>query len=132
MGGKTRFQPVYVGDIAQAVLKLVTCDEREKHAGKTYELAGPQVMTFRALLETMLAVTGYRRCFISLPAPLARIAGVLGGLCPTPPLTLDQVRSLATDNIASNALPGLTTLGITPTAMGGILPLYLDQYRKTA
>lgn len=132
MGGKTRFQPVYVGDIAQAVLKLVTCREMEKYAGKTYELAGPQVMTFRALLETMLAVTGRQRCFISLPAPLAKVVGAVGSLCPTPPLTVDQVRSLATDNVASHGLPGLAELGVAPTAMGGILPLYLGQYRKKA
>jgi len=131
MGGKTRFQPVYVGDIAQAVLRLVTCAEIEKYAGKTFELCGPQVMTFRALLETMLTVTGRERCFIPLPAPLAKTIGFFGGLCPTPPLTVDQVRSLSEDNVASGLHPNLSDLGVTPTAMGGILPLYLDQYRKT-
>jgi uncharacterized protein YbjT (DUF2867 family) len=132
MGGKTRFQPVYVGDIAQAILKLVSCTEVQKHAGKTFELAGPQIMTFRALLELMLQITGRERSFMPLPAPIAKAIGVFGALCPTPPLTVDQVRSLAEDNVASGGLPGLADLGVAPTAMGGILPLYLAQYRKTA
>lgn len=130
MGGKTRFQPVYVGDIADAIAKIVTCPAASKYAGQIFELAGPQTATFRALLELMLHMTGRKRLFVPLPAPVAKIIGALGSLCPTPPLTVDQVRSLAADNVASGHHPGLADLGITPTAMGGILPTYLRQYRK--
>ncbi len=130
MGGKTRFQPVYVGDVAAAICKIVTCPDSHKYAGQIFELAGPQIASFRELLETTLAVTGRKRLFMPLPAPIAKIIGALGGLLPTPPLTVDQVRSLATDNVASGHHPGLADLGITPTAMGGVLPTYLRQYRK--
>lgn len=130
MGGKTRFQPVYVGDIAAAIFKIVTCPDSHKYAGKIFELAGPQTATFRELLETTMTVTGRKRLFMPLPAPIAKIIGALGSILPTPPLTVDQVRSLAADNVASGHHAGLSDLGITPTAMGGILPTYLRQYRK--
>lgn len=130
MGGKTRFQPVYVGDIAEAITKIVTCTASSKYAGQIFELAGPQIATFRELLELTLHLTGRKRLFIPLPAPAAKVIGAFGGLLPTPPLTVDQVRSLGADNVASGHHPGLADLGITPTAMGGILPTYLRQYRK--
>ena len=130
MGGQTRFQPVYVGDVAAAICKLVTCDNARKYNGEVFELAGPQIATFRDLLQTTLDITGRKRLFIPLPAPIAKIIGAIGGLLPTPPLTVDQVRSLRTDNVASGHHPGLADLGISPTAMAGILPQYLKQYRK--
>lgn len=131
MGGRTKFQPVYVGDIARAIRTLAASDAPEKYAGKTYELGGPQVYSFRELLDITLAATNRHRIFMPLPAPLAMAVGFAAAICPRPPLTVDQVRSLKEDNVASGQHPGFADLGLEPTALGGILPLYLDKYRKT-
>lgn len=129
-GGKTRFQPVYVGDIAQAVRAVIAADAA-KYAGKIFELGGPQVLSFRELLEMMMAVTGRKRCLLPLPGPVAKAAAVMGAVCPRPPITLDQIRSLSEDNVVSGQYPGLADLGVKAAALGGILPSYLAQYRKT-
>lgn len=126
-GGRMRFQPVYVGDVAAAVSRLL---KDSRTAGKTYELAGPEVLTMRDVLALVLRETHRKRLLVPIPFWLARIQGALLGLLPSPMLTLDQVRMLETDNVASEGTPGLRDLGIVPTAAEAILPTYLWRFRK--
>ena len=126
-GGETRFQPVYVGDVADAVMR---CLEDPATAGRTYELGGPTIYTFRALLELLLAEIRRKRLFIDLPFGLAAFQARLLALLPNPPLTPDQVELLKGDNIVSSGALGFAELGITPTSVEVILPTYLDRFRK--
>ncbi|MCH8096231.1 MAG: complex I NDUFA9 subunit family protein [Proteobacteria bacterium] len=138
-GGETRFQPVYVGDVADAVVEALT---DEGTAGTTYELGGPRVYSFRQLMELILAEIGRKRILLPLPFFVADAMGsvaeamvaVLQSLpLPfevAPPLTGDQAKLLRTDNVVSGDLPGLADLGITPTACEIILPTYLDRFRR--
>lgn len=130
-GGHTRFQPVFVGDVAQAICKGLTDPDL---AGKTLELGGPGVFTFRQILELILAETGRKRLLLPLPFPIAAMMGKvfeLAALTPVaPPLTSDQVELLKADNVVSGACPGLADLGITPTSVEGIIPSYLYRFRK--
>jgi NADH dehydrogenase len=129
-GGRTRFQPVFVGDVGAALARVVGAPEA---AGQTYELGGPATFSFRELMELMLAETGRRRLLLPIPFPAARLLGSLGQLVAgvvAPPLTVDQVESLKTDNVTSGAYPGLPELGVTPATLEAILPTYLYRYRK--
>lgn len=126
-GGYTRFQPVYVGDVADALLRIV---EDPACAGRTYELGGPQVYSFRELMELTLETTCRDRWLIPVPFWLAGLQAAFLGLLPSPPLTRDQVRLLQRDNVVSPGAPGLAELGIAPTAAEVIIPTYLDIYRR--
>ena len=124
-GGNTRFQPVYVGDVAAAVAKAI---EDAGTAGNTYELAGPRAYTFRELLRLMLNEIGRCRLLVPLPFALAMLKATFLQLLPMPLLTVDQVKLLKRDNVASGK-PGLKELGISPTAVEVVIPTYLDRYR---
>jgi uncharacterized protein YbjT (DUF2867 family) len=126
-GGETRFQPVYVGDVADAVIRAL---DDPAAAGRTYELGGPKIYTFRALLELMLAEIRRHRHFIDLPFGLAAFQARLMSLLPHPPLTPDQVEMLRRDNVVSSGALTLATLGIEPVAVEAIIPSYLDRFRK--
>lgn len=130
-GGRTRFQPVYVGDVARAAA-TVALDPQ--HAGRTFELGGPGVFTFREILDLIQKETGRRRLYAPLPFGAA---GLIGTLCSPlaltpvpPPLTADQVELLKTDNVVSGEAPGLSDLGIAPETVEAILPTYLYRFRK--
>jgi NADH dehydrogenase len=125
-GGHTRFQPVYVGDVADAVMAAL---ERPDAAGKTYELGGPEIRTFRELMVLMLEEIKRRRLLVPIPFAIASLQGALLQLLPMPPLTLDQVRLLKRDNIAAAGMPGLKELDVSATALELILPTYLARYR---
>ena len=125
-GGTTRFQPVYVGDVAAAVMKAI---ESPDAAGKTYELAGPKAYSFAELLRLMLTEIGRQRLLLPLPFPIASLMGSVMQCLPNPQLTADQVRLLKRDNVPSAGSAGLSDLGITPTAVEAIIPTYLDRYR---
>ena len=124
-GGNTRFQPVYVGDVAAAVARAI---EDSGTAGNTYELAGPRAYTFRELLRLMLNEIGRCRLLVPLPFALATLKATFLQLLPMPLLTVDQVKLLKRDNVASGK-PGLKELGISPTAVEVVIPTYLDRYR---
>ena len=127
-GGETKFQPVYVGDVAAVVAKAVSSPAAE---GLTYELGGPTVYSFKQLLEMILVETGRNRVLAPIPFFAASLIGKVGDLSPlTPPLTSDQVESLKTDNVAGNGLPGLAEAGVIPTAVESVVPSYLYRYRK--
>jgi len=135
VGARTRFQPVYVDDVAQAAVKAVA---GEAEAG-TYELGGPEVQTLREIIAGMLRVIDRRRLVLNLPFWAARIlAGVLdfgsmltGRLIPNRILTGDQVRMLARDNVVAPGARGFADLGIAPTPAEAILPDYLWRFRPS-
>jgi NADH dehydrogenase len=128
-GGGTRFQPVYVGDVAEAVIAGL---QRDDAAGRTYELGGPSIYTFRELLRYLLEVTGRRRLLLNLPFGLATLQAGLLELLPVPPLTRDQVAMLRRDNVVSPSMPGLAELGIAPTPLEVIVPTYLRAFALQA
>jgi uncharacterized protein YbjT (DUF2867 family) len=125
--GETRFQPVYVGDVADAVVK---CLDDPATAGRIYELGGPKIYTFRELLELLLREIRGKRWFVDLPFGLAAFQARLMSILPNPPLTPDQVELLKGDNIVSSGAMTLASLGIAPTAVEIILPTYLDRFRR--
>ncbi len=130
-GGATKFQPVFVGDIAQAVTRLV---DTGLATGRTYELGGPEVASFRQLLDFTLRTIGRKRLLLPLPWPVARVQGMILGLLPRPLLTADQVELLRTDNVVSKEATSerrtLQGLGITPRGIEAIVPSYLYRYRR--
>lgn len=131
VGGATRFQPVFVADVAAAVLRAV--DGRAK-AGTTYELGGPQSRSFRELMELMLREIGARRPILDLPFGLAGAFAGLTQWAPGAPLTTDQIAMLRHDNVVSAEAQAeartLAGLGIAATALEVILPVYLWRFRK--
>ena len=132
-GGETKFQPVYVGDVAEVIARSV---DGKLEAGATYELGGRDVLTFRECLEMVLEVTGRKRALISMPFGLAALFAGIARLIPMikRPLTTDQVKLLKTDNIVSDTAEAegrtLKGLGIRPTQLEVVLPTYLVQYRQ--
>jgi NADH dehydrogenase len=124
--GSTRMQPVYVGDVADAVLAVLG---REDAAGAVYELGGPRVWTFRELLAYVLAETGRRKKLVGLPMGLVRLQARLAELVPGKPLTRDQVLMLERDNIVASGMPGLPELGIVPTPVELVVPGYLRRFQ---
>jgi uncharacterized protein YbjT (DUF2867 family) len=126
-GGRSRFQPAYVGDVAEAIHRVL---DNPATAGKTYELGGPRVYTLREMMELMLKVIGRRRCFVSIPFGLAEFQAAFLQLLPVPPLTRDQVRMLERENVVTAGMPTFQDIGIQPQAIEAILPTYLDMYRR--
>lgn len=126
-GGTTKFQPVYVGNVAEAVKNALFCDNAP---GKIYELGGPQVYSFRDMLELMLAETGQKACLISVPYGLASVKAFFLEFLPKPLLTRDQVKLLKKHNVVSVHSLGFKDLGIEPAALPLILPTYTDRYKK--
>ncbi len=126
-GGKTRFQPVYVGDVAAAIVNAIG---DLSTAGKTYELGGPAVYTFAELLEIVLEQTGRRRLLVPVPFAVGEIQAMFLGLLPKPPLTRDQIISLKTDSVVSPDTLALSDLGVQPTALEAIVPTYLRRHRR--
>ncbi len=131
-GGATKFQPVFVGDVARAILRAAGGGAK---GGTIYELGGPEVRTFRELMEYVLAVTERRRLLVPLPFGLARLKAYFLQLLPTPLLTPDQVELLRVDNVVSAAAQAegrtIEALGIEPTAIDAVVPSYLWRFRKT-
>jgi uncharacterized protein YbjT (DUF2867 family) len=121
-GGNTRLQPVYVEDVAEAIVRLLA---DPKTAGRTYELAGPGVYTLRELVSFALRILGKRRLLLPVPFTVAEMQARLFEFLPSPPLTTGQVDLLRVDNLAGGALPGFRELDIRPKALEEIVPTYL-------
>ena len=126
-GGKTRFQPVYAGDVAAAIVRIL---ERPETAGQTFELGGPRILTFADLLRFVLNETGRKRLLLPMPVSLGLLQAFFCERLPVPPLTRDQVHLLQRDNVANPQAPGLAALGILPTALEAIAPTYLLRFRR--
>ena len=125
--GGTTFQPVYVGDVADA---MIACLDRRNTSGETYELGGPTVYSFKALMELVLKTTDRKCLLLPIPFWVASVKAAFLELLPVPPLTRDQITLLKTDNVVSSDAKTLATLGITPTAAEVIVPTYLDRFRR--
>lgn len=125
-GGKTRFQPVFVGDVAAAIVAVLG---NEATRGRTYELGGPTIYSFRQLMQIVLKETGRRRLLLPLPFSLAWFKALFLQLAPNPILTPDQVTLLKSDNVVSPTALGLADLGITPTTVEAEVPAYLWRFR---
>jgi uncharacterized protein YbjT (DUF2867 family) len=128
-GGKTRFQLVYVGDVADA---LIAALERDDAGGEAYELGGPHVYTFEELMRYMLDVVGRRRFLIPISFELAAMLARFLEFLPEPPLTRDQVELLKRDNVVSEGAHTLADLGVAPTPIELVVPDYLALYRANA
>lgn len=125
-GGATRFQPVYVDDVADAAMAAL---DRADAAGNTYELGGPSVYTFRQLLELMLVEIRRKRMLMAVPFWLASLEAAILELLPVPPVTRDQVELLKSDNVVSAGAKTLADLGLEATPLEIILPTYMDKFR---
>jgi uncharacterized protein YbjT (DUF2867 family) len=131
-GGHTRMQPVFVGDVAEAIAKVVGGDTKP---GAIYEFGGPDVRTFKQLMEFVLATIERRRLLVPVPFALMRFQATFLQVLPKPPITPDQVELLKRDNVVSDDAKRdrrtLEGLGITPESMAAIVPTYLWRFRKT-
>jgi len=123
--GVTRFQPVFVGDVATAI---VSCIENEV-AAPVYELGGPRIYSYREIMEMVLAYTGRRQPLVPVPFGLASFGAALTQWLPGAPITTDQLKLLRVDNVCTT-LPGLAELGIAPTPAEAVVPAYLARFRK--
>jgi len=122
----TSFQPVYVGDVAEAIVRILANVATE---GITYQLGGPRVVSFREVMELVMAESGRRRLLLAMPLSIARLQALFMEFLPVPPLTRDQVKLLEVPNVVPAGAVTFRELGIKPTAMEAILPTYLHQYR---
>lgn len=127
-GGRTRLQPVYVEDVAEAIARILA---DRASAGRTYELPGPGVYTLRELVRFALRLINKRRLLVPLPFAIAEIQARLFELLPSPPLTTSQVDLLRRDNLASGDLPGFRDLDIRPQAVAEIVPTYIGRPRSS-
>jgi len=131
IGAKSRFQPIYVGDVAQAI---VAAAEGAVKDGRIYEIGGPETATHQELVERVIADTGRTNLTVPLPAGIAKLMALPISFLPNPLITSDQVDQLQADSIVSEAAQRdkrtLAAFGITPTAMDAILPSYLWRFMK--
>lgn len=126
-GGLTRLQPVSVDDVAEAAARVLA---RPSARGKTYELGGPRVYTYKALMRLLLEEIGRTRLLVPVPYGLGEVLAVLAGILPNPPLTRDQIILMKTDNVVGANVPALADLGIEPTAVETVLPTYMGRFRR--
>ena len=124
---KTRFQPVFVRDLAEAIAAAAL--DPAKHSGKTYELAGPESLTMRELNAEIAEMASQSPELVDMPDFLASMIAAFGFL-PGAPLNRDQWLMLQKDNVPSGDLPGFKAFGITPTPLGAVAPEWLGRYRK--
>lgn len=119
--GQTRLQPVYVGDVARAVVGALSMPSAR---GKVFELGGPRIYTYRGLLALVLDAIGKRRPMVPVPFALWDLVAAVSAVLPSPPITEAQVTLMRADNVVSSEMPSLGDLGIEPTALEAVLPSY--------
>jgi NADH dehydrogenase len=131
-GGKTRMQPVFAGDVGEAIAKAVDGDLKP---GAIYELGGPDVLSFKALMQFVLTTIQRRRLLVPVPFALLKLQGSFLQFLPSPPITPDQVELLKRDNVVSDAARSdgrtLEGIGLIPESIENIVPSYLWRFRKT-
>ena len=123
----SRFQPVYVGDLGQAIAAAAL--DPKIHGGKTYEIAGPEVLTMREFNQAVATMAGKTPDLVDVPDAIGEAMSLLGFL-PGAPLTRDQWKMLQHDNVASSGAPGLDAFGIAPTPLAAVAPDWLSRFRK--
>lgn len=124
--GDTKFQPVYVDDVAQAIVAALT---KNGFAGQTYELGGPRTYSFKEILSYIMDETMNKRPFLPIPTAIAEIQGAVMSILPNPPLTKGQVKMLRNDNVVAQGAADISAFDIAPTPMETIAPDYLVRYR---
>jgi len=122
-----KFQPVYVGDVADAAVQILNGDQA---VGETLELGGPEVVSWRQIAEIVLQATGRKRLLVPVLMGFARFEAFFLEMLPKPLLTRDQLRLMEVDNVVSSAGNGLEALGISPTPMDAVVPGYLARFRR--
>ncbi len=125
--GATKFQPVFVGDVADAVMAAI---ERPDVRGRLFELGGPEILTMRALMAWIARTIHRSPCLLSIPDRVASLQARILERLPGKLLTSDQLLLLARDNVADPSLPGLAALGVTATPIALVVPLYLARFRR--
>ncbi|MEY2885056.1 MAG: hypothetical protein RL490_2780 [Pseudomonadota bacterium] len=128
IAGSSRFQPVYVMDVADAAVAALTQRDTK---GKTYELGGPEALSFRAILQMINRETRQHRRLVEVPDGIAALMGRMGDLLPFMPMTSDQFAMLQKDNVVAAGALGLADLGVTPTPMAAFVPAMLERYRPS-
>lgn len=121
-GGKTKMQPVYAGDVAEAIARMVA---REVKPG-AYQIGGPEALTFKQILERIMEYTERKRCILNIPFGVAKFGAIFA---PSAILTRDQVELLKHDNVVTSRTKTLSELGITPTAIEAVVPKYLERFK---
>lgn len=129
---KTKLQPVYVGDVADAVVAALSggAAPGEGAAGQIFELGGPEVLTMAALQQWVAEATGRKRLFVALPDAVSGVIATAFGWAPGAPITSDQWRMLQHDNVVTDGAAGLARLGVTPTSLDAVADGWLVQYRR--
>jgi NADH dehydrogenase len=122
---ETSFQPVYVGDVADAMVCML---EGKAVGGTPYELGGPRVISFREVMELMLEAIHRKRTLVPMPFSIAKLQASILQFLPVPPLTPDQVELLQIPNVVSKDALTLLDLGIQPTSVESVIPAYLARY----
>ena len=128
IAGNTRFQPVFVMDVAAAVVAALNSPAA---AGRTYELGGADVLSFRAILAMINAETRQQRRLLEVPGWIAALMAKLGDVLPFMPMTSDQLAMLGKDNVVTSGMPGLAALGVEATPMAAFVPAMLERYRPS-
>lgn len=123
--GLTKFQPVYVKDVAKAVSIVIN---NNFHLGKTYNLGGPEIISFKEIIDFVLLKIRKKRIYFSLSFPMAKLIGIIFSIVPVAPITLDQVRLLEKDNIVPEKEKGFKELGIKPSSIYLLAEEYLNRY----
>jgi len=126
-GGTTKFQPVFVGDVADSILYCLTNQQTD---GQIYELGGPSIYSFKELLAYTLSSIGKKRGLIPVPIFAMQLPAALASILPNPPITRDQLRMLSSDNIVNEKMPDITSFGIIPQPIEAHVPNYLSCYRQ--
>lgn len=126
VGADTKFQPVYVADVADATVRALLEDG---YQSRIYELGGPGIYTFRELMRLMMDEIGIKRPIVNLPAGLAKFQAFFLQALPNPPLTVDQVKMLSRDNVVAKGARTFADLGLTPRPVESVIPDYLARFR---
>tara|TARA_B100000427_G_scaffold212890_1_gene177573 strand:- start:50 stop:991 length:942 start_codon:yes stop_codon:yes gene_type:complete len=126
-GGKTKFAPIYVGDVAKAIVRALEINNSES---EIYELGGPKEYSFKELMKILLTEIKKKRFLVSIPWGIARFQSYFLQMLPNPLLTPDQVELLKHSNVVTGNYPTLKDLGITGTEIQNILPKYIYRFRS--
>ena len=128
IGADTRFQPVFVDDVARAVVAAL--QSPSDYAGRTLELGGPEIVTMEAINRRIAAAEGRRRSFIPVPDFISDLIARTTGWLPAAPITRDQWTMLQSDNVVGESMNGLKEMGIAPTPMGAVMDEWMVRYRS--
>jgi uncharacterized protein YbjT (DUF2867 family) len=126
IGGDTKFQPIFVGDVADVAARALS--QPELYAGQTFELGGPEILSMGEINRRIAEMTGRKRTFVDVPDFAAKLMATLLGPLPGAPITADQYRMLQKDNVVATGAKGLDTFGVSPTPLAAVAPGWMEKY----